>query len=128
MKMLIKFTRLKALSIITKLLKEYVVIKYGSKSDICVVTGGPEKTLSFQTSQVDGLIPVEQARRIRQLVGQNVLTVCGLPTEEETPPNIVLVLTPSAIKVLGYTTAYFIKEWPGDSKVGEITAVTYSLK
>jgi len=127
MKSLIKLIRIKWLNSIVRLVKEYSTIKYGQKSDVCVLTGGPEGAVSFQTSNTHGLIPIEDVGHIRKLVGENVLTICGLPQDHEYPPNVILLVSPSALFALKMKTTELVKEWPGNSMVGDITAITYTL-
>lgn len=134
MKTLIRFIRLQILGVITGWLKRYTVYKYGTKSDICIVTGfkeGKKKLLSFQTSNTGGLIKFDKkdkAGRVRRFVGENVLTIFGPPEDGEAPPNVVLFLSPSAINTIGLVNAIkFSKDWKGNSKIGDLVVITYSL-
>jgi hypothetical protein len=52
-----------------------------------------------------------------------------MSTEADTLiPLIKLIVTPSAYKVLGRKKTWqFIKDWRGDSKVGDMVVVKYSV-
>ena len=93
------------------------------------MTAGPDKSIAFQTSNTHGLIPKEHVEHIRRIVGENVLMVCGLPQDDEPAPNIRLVVSPSAFFTMGPIRTYKLRrDWPGTSMVGELLAVTYTLR
>lgn len=122
-----KILRLKGLQVIVNFMKQYAVLSYNTRSDICVITAGPNKTLSFQTSLTEGLVPVEDANNIRRTIGTNLLTHYGLPESEEEIPVVVLLITPSALVTIGKGCKKFIDDWVGESKVGELVVVKYRL-
>ena len=134
MKTLINFIQLQILGFFTSIFKRFVVYKYGNKSDICVLTGfkeNKEKLLSFQTSHTGGIIKFDKeelASAARRYVGQNALTLYGLP-DGGPVPNIVLYIAPSAITTIGlFNCIKFMRDWRGESKVGDIVVVTYTTR
>jgi len=116
------------LQIVFNFLKQYATQTYNTRSDICVITGAPDKTLSFQTSLTEGLVPVKEAEKIRGDIGANLLSRYGLPRSEDEIPVVLLLLTPTAVMTLGKDSKKFIKEWTGESKVGDLTVVKYCVK
>jgi hypothetical protein len=51
-----------------------------------------------------------------------------MPLSEHDIPHVVLLPTPSLLLALGVrSTKKFLEDWPGDSKVGEVVAVKYSV-
>jgi len=109
--------------------KSYIQLKYRNpKCDICIISTGPmEDTLSFQSSMTEGVVPVRAHKSIRRLIGSNLLMLYGLPYNSDDVPYIKLILTWSAIKMLGRNIFKFRKEWKGESKVGEVTVVRYII-
>jgi len=125
---LFKIIKKKLSRIILNWMKEYTILKYGKKADVCFITTTGKGFLHFSTSNTSGAVPIEKKELIRKLVGQNILMIYGIPTKEEIPPNISLSISFSAIRQLGFKYFKFIKEWPGRSEVNGITVVTYSKR
>lgn len=147
MKILIDFIKVQILQLFINIKKKFIVHKYGIKSDVCIITGSKlyldenkifkTKCLSFRTSHTGGRVYLLKEKnvcsKIRKFIGENILSLYGLPTETQTfiesPPNVVLIMTPSAFWTLGIFNYFkFKKEWIGESKVGDLVAVTYTLR
>ena len=116
-----------------KTLTEFAWKKYGQKASVCVVNG-EEDLLSFKVTNggPTGTISIDEneGKMIRNQVVVWALTRYGLPSpdREDDIPHIVLLPTPSLATSLGPKKfAKFIQNWKGDSKVGEVTVVTYSV-
>lgn len=119
-------SRLKA--VMARASRAYVRAKYGPKSDVCIVAGYPGGMVGFYTSLTSQIIPCEIAHSIRRTVGDNILRIHGLPLSGAPVPHITLILTPPAMWRLGAKGTWrFLRDWRGDSKVGELVVVKYSI-
>jgi len=110
----------------TKAYRMYISNKF-DKADICAVWRVDKNSIAFETSSARGVAQTcdDIHKVIRKSVGQSILTVFGLPTDEKIP-MVFLLPFPSLFFTLGFKKAYqFIKEWKGDSSVGEIIVVEY---
>lgn len=108
--------------------EQYVKDKYGSRTILCIVTGENGMLFlnfdSFESKPAS--IKLEDNPNIRQMCGQYALLRYGIPKPMEHPPLMVLLPMPSALMTLGVMeSARFIRDWPGDSKVGALTVVEY---
>jgi hypothetical protein len=108
--------------------RAYIKTKYGPKSDVCIVAGYPGKMIGLYTSQTTKVLRPDQSDHIRRVVGESIFRMYGLPAAGASVPRVVLVITLSAMRVLGFRRAWkLIREWRGDSKVGEVRVIEYSL-
>lgn len=107
---------------------QYARDRYGSKTIVCAVTGNDGwLELSFDGfKSVPGSVAAKHHGSLRSLCGQHALLRYGIPKPQEHPPIIVLLPMPSVISTLGPVEFMrFLKEWPGESKVGSLTVVEY---
>jgi hypothetical protein len=119
---------IKLLSIRVDWLREYAIMKYGPRAEVCVVTTAGKGFLHFQTRITEGVIPATNASQIRELIGQNILMVYGPPLESQLPPHVLLLTSWSAKRQLGWKYFKFAKDWPGQSEANGLTVVTYSKR
>jgi hypothetical protein len=109
---------------------QYTKDRYGLRTFLCTVgsdSGMLEVTFD-QSSSIPTYVQVSDHTRIRQLAGQYALLRYGIPKPLEHPPLVVLLPMPSAIYALGPAEfVKFLKEWPGESKVGALTVVEYVI-
>ena len=124
MKIMLKIVKAKFLKGIYKFLKEYLKLKYNSKSCLCIVEESEGK-LYFSTGHTQGLCSAKNSKHIRRMVGENILMMHGIPMVEKDIPHVMLLLLPSAIKLLKRDTVTFIREWRGDSRVGRTIVIKY---
>jgi len=130
MKMLIGLLRFKCLNLFRDFFKLYVRSKYDVTGDVCFVYSRDGKTLFYMTDTINGQCAVSDkaCELIRKQCGENKLMEYGLPQPEQLIPRLVLVPTLSMLQVLGVKKFIkFLQDWPGDSKVGDITVMKYSV-
>jgi hypothetical protein len=107
--------------------KKYLQRQYGHKVDICLLDIDKDNCV-YTTSKTFGAVPatLESMNKIRNLCGQNILSVYGLPLDNENPYVLKLFIKPSIIKKIGILKSIELcKNWVGDSKVGDIVVVKY---
>jgi len=99
------------------------------RSHLCTITTMRNDLFYMIADQVAYLNYNENTCKIlRTKCGEYMLTRYGLPQTEEEIPQVILVLTLSAIRKLGLdATIKFLTNWHGDSKVGEQIVVKYSV-
>ena len=125
-----KIIRLKLLNIYRDFFKQYVRDKYNITGDICFVYSHNNEDLFYMTDTTQGICKpsADSCRYIRQVCGANKLNEYGIPLPEQITPQLVLVPTFSMIKVLGIKRFFkFCKDWKGDSSVGDIVVLKYSV-
>lgn len=125
-----KIVRLKGLNLYRDLYRHYVRDKYNVVGDVCLVYSHDGEGLFYLTDTHQGIIaPSNQAcRHIRKVCGENKLLEYGIPQPDEIIPQLVLVPTFSMLKVLGLKKFIrFLRDWTGDSKVGDLTVIKYSV-
>lgn len=70
----------------------------------------------------------DTCKRVRKNLGEHVLLVRGLPGPEKEAHQVVLIPFPSMVKTLGLKKyMQFLKDWRGNSMVGSIEAIKYSV-
>ena len=125
MKAILRVVKAKLLKQAYEILEEHMKTNYNAKSCVCVIEESDGK-LYFSTKHTQGLCSVSEAKRIRAQVGQNILMRWGIPQGEEDVPYVRLVILPSAVKLLGFKDALnFVRDWRGDSRVGELVVIRY---
>lgn len=127
---IVKVIRLKALNLYRDFYKEYIKTKYGPKGDFCLIYSHDRRGLSYMTSSNQGVYSISKdaCHYIRRICGENKLMIYGLPKPDESALQLVLVPTLSMLKVLGWKKfKQFLQDWEGDSKVGEVVVIKYSV-
>ena len=125
-----KIIRLKILNVYRNLYKSYIRDRYGITGDICFIYSHDKKGLFYMTDTTRGVSPPSDkaCAYIRKICGENKLLEYGIPHPDQQTPQLVLVPTLSMIRVLGIRDFYkFMKDWKGDSRVGKITVIKYSV-
>jgi hypothetical protein len=125
-----KQIRLKALNFYRNSWKSYIRHKYGVKADICFIYSHNYKELFYMTDTHQGTCAVSYnaCKYIRKECGENKLMQYGIPESEDKTPYLVLIPTLSMLQAMGpLKFGTFLKDWPGDSKVGETIVMKYSI-
>ena len=108
----------------------YVKYKHGNRAEVCTVTAD-DGYIYFKTSKTEGSIGIkfdagDICVAIRKQCGDNALMIHGLPKPNQSPHIVVLLPTPSLFAKLGVSDFFaFIKEWKGNSVVGDLEVVRY---
>lgn len=129
-KTLSRVVRLKALNTYRNFYKQYVRDRYDVTGDVCLVYSHDGEGLFYLTDTHQGVIAIsdQACKYIRKVCGENKLVEYGIPQPDKITPQLVLVPTLSMLKVLGLRRfIQFLRDWKGDSKVGDITVIKYSV-
>jgi hypothetical protein len=125
-----KAARLKILNLYRDLYKAYIRDKYNILGDICFIYSHDHKNLLYMTDTHRGVCAVSDktCEYIRRICGENKLMEYGIPQPDQIIPQLVLVPTPSMFIALGpIRFIKFLRDWPGNSKVGDVTVIKYSV-
>jgi len=129
MKLISKATRLNLRKFLLKTYRSAVKASYGVQSDVCAVWA-VDDAIYWETTHTNGTLAKDQPLEIliRKLVGQNLLTLAGIPKEKEDIPTVFLAPFPSLIKAIGISRFNKLtKEWPGKSMALDIEVVRYKM-
>jgi len=124
-----KATRLKVRKTLVKNIRDAIKTTHGVQSDLCAIWAVDGQVM-WETSHTNGRLCLDQPIEllIRKLVGQNLLTLAGLPQEEEDIPVIYLAPFPSLINLIGLKRYIkLVKEWPGRSMARDVEVIRYKL-
>jgi len=125
-----KATRLRARKSVIKSFRNTVKTMHGIQADVCAIWA-VEDTIYWETSHTNGRLQSNQPIEllVRKQVGQNLITLAGIPKEEEDIPIVYLAPFPSLIKAIGLKRYIeLIKEWPGRSMALDTEVVRYRIK
>lgn len=115
---------------IARLLDRYIKNKYGKKSDVCVVSALNGK-IHYSTTTLNGKEEPDLdgellCKIIRGKCGQQILTTYGPTPIGQQIPILSLLPTFGLLKAIGIKKFIkFIKAWPGESKVDNLSVVAY---
>lgn len=111
------------------LLEKFNSVKY--KNPVICKVWAEEDGLFYQTDRItERMIDDEGDRNIimRKRIANNIILNRGLPDEKSGPYRVVLIPLPSFIKTLGLDDYLkFMKEWKGNSKIGSVEVIRYSV-
>ena len=130
MNFLTKTTRLNLRKTILKKFREAVRTRFGPQSDVCGIWAS-DGLIYWETTHTNGIVEKDKPIEIfiRKLVGQNLLTLAGIPKEKEDIPIVFLAPFPSLIECVGLKRYLkLIKEWPGKSEAMGIEVVRYRVR
>ena len=123
-----KMAHEKTRDLIVGLARIYIKDRYGKTADLCAVWAEHDG-IAFSTSYLNKWLPKSKniGRVIRRMCADNTALRTGIPAFGDEPSRIILWLLPSTIFTLGIPGyKWFAKEWPGDSRVGDIVVIEYS--
>jgi hypothetical protein len=110
-----------------KFLKNIARARHGIQADVCAIWATDEG-IYWETSYTNGIANKDSPSEfmIRKLVGQNMLSLAGVPREEKDIPIVYLVVFPSLFKFVGFSKSKkILKEWPGKSMAFNREVVKY---
>jgi len=120
----------KLLAIADTFLRDYVIKKYGPKTILCTVTGKDNRICADLGlgESTKWEISADVCYPIRKQCGEYIMLRYGPPRPDSDPPVVVLFPTLSLLMTLGFTKFIkFIRDWPGDSKAGDVSVVKYTI-
>ncbi len=127
---LFRLSRVKILNTYRDLCRSYVRDRYNVTGDVCFVYSHDGENLFYMTDTTQGVCAPsdDSCRYIRKLCAENKLTEYGLPQPDQITPQLVLAPTLSMLKLLGPKRFFqFLRDWRGDSSVGDIVVMKYSV-
>lgn len=130
MNLINKSTRLKLRKSLLNSFRSTIKAIHGIQADVCGIWA-VDNIIYWETSHTNGRLDSNQPIEflVRKQVGQNLLTLAGIPQEKEDIPTVYLAPFLSLIKVIGLKRYLkLIKEWPGKSMAMDIEVVRYKLK
>lgn len=125
-----KTARINLRKSILKTYRTTVKVAFGVQADVCGIWA-TDGVIFWETTHTNGTMSPDQPLEllIRKLVGQNLLTLAGIPKEESDIPIVFLAPFPSLIEVIGPKRFLkLLKEWPGKSEAMGFEVVRYRVR
>lgn len=130
MNLIKKSTYIKLRKLLIKSFRDTIKLSYGIQADVCAIWA-VEDIVYWETTHTNGMLSPNQPIEllVRKQVGQNMLTLAGIPTDKKDIPIVYLAPFPSLIKAIGLKRYLkLIKEWPGKSMAMDVEVVYYRIK